>query len=49
MVVYINGENNMWFCGVWMKNGFYEDGFSSVYDVVDVILLCVFELIVVVE
>lgn len=29
-----NGDNNTWFCGAWMKNGFHEDGLSSAFDVV---------------
>ncbi len=29
----MNGENNTWFCGAWMKNGFHEDGLSSAVDV----------------
>ena len=31
----INGENNTWFCGAWMKNGFHEDGLGSAVDVVE--------------
>lgn len=31
----MNGTNNTWFCGAWMKNGFHEDGISSAVDVVD--------------
>lgn len=31
----MNGTNNTWFCGAWMKNGFHEDGFASAVDVVD--------------
>ena len=31
----INGDNNTWFCGAWMKNGFHEDGLASAIDVVD--------------
>lgn len=31
----INGQNNTWFCGAWMKNGFHEDGLSSAVDVVE--------------
>jgi len=31
----LNGENNTWFCGAWMKNGFHEDGLSSAVDVVE--------------
>lgn len=30
-----NGENNTWFCGAWMKNGFHEDGLSSAVEVVE--------------
>lgn len=30
----INGANNTWFCGAWMKNGFHEDGLASALDVV---------------
>ncbi len=29
-----NGENNTWFCGAWIKNGFHEDGLASALDVV---------------
>jgi predicted NAD/FAD-binding protein len=29
----MNGTNNTWFCGAWMKNGFHEDGLSSAFDV----------------
>ena len=29
----MNGTNNTWFCGAWMKNGFHEDGLSSALDV----------------
>ena len=31
----MNGDNNTWFCGAWMKNGFHEDGYASAMDVVD--------------
>jgi predicted NAD/FAD-binding protein len=31
----INGANNTWFCGAWMKNGFHEDGLASAYDVAE--------------
>jgi uncharacterized protein len=31
----MNGQNNTWFCGAWMKNGFHEDGYASAIDVVD--------------
>ncbi|WP_296418893.1 NAD(P)/FAD-dependent oxidoreductase [Pseudooctadecabacter sp.] len=30
----MNGTNNTWFCGAWMKNGFHEDGIGSAMDVV---------------
>ncbi len=30
----MNGTQNTWFCGAWMKNGFHEDGFASAVDVV---------------
>lgn len=30
----MNGTNNTWFCGAWMKSGFHEDGFGSAADVV---------------
>ncbi len=32
-VAAMNGRNNTWFCGAWMKNGFHEDGLSSAVDV----------------
>lgn len=32
-----NGNNNTWFCGAWMKNGFHEDGLASAADVVEAI------------
>jgi len=32
-VAQLNGSNNTWFCGAWMKNGFHEDGLSSAVDV----------------
>jgi len=31
----MNGANNTWFCGAWMKNGFHEDGYASAIDVVE--------------
>lgn len=31
----MNGTNNTWFCGAWMKNGFHEDGYASAIDVVE--------------
>ena len=33
----MNGQNNTWFCGAWMRHGFHEDGLSSAVDVVDAI------------
>lgn len=33
----MNGTNNTWFCGAWVKNGFHEDGISSAMDVVTAI------------
>ena len=30
----MNGSNNTWFCGAWMRSGFHEDGFASAVDVV---------------
>ncbi|MEL6958601.1 MAG: FAD-dependent oxidoreductase [Pseudomonadota bacterium] len=30
----MNGTNQTWFCGAWMKNGFHEDGIASAMDVV---------------
>ena len=31
----MNGQNNTWYCGAWMKNGFHEDGYASAIDVVE--------------
>jgi uncharacterized protein len=31
----MNGTQNTWFCGAWMKNGFHEDGIGSAVDVVE--------------
>lgn len=31
----IQGENNTWFCGAYMRNGFHEDGYSSGVDVAE--------------
>ncbi|WP_281980841.1 NAD(P)/FAD-dependent oxidoreductase [Thalassorhabdomicrobium marinisediminis] len=31
----LNGANNTWYCGAWMKNGFHEDGIASAMDVVE--------------
>lgn len=30
----MNGANNTWYCGAWVKHGFHEDGLSSARDVV---------------
>lgn len=30
----MNGTDNTWFCGAWMRSGFHEDGFASAVDVV---------------
>lgn len=35
MVRALNGAQNTWYCGAWMKNGFHEDGFASAVDVVE--------------
>lgn len=35
-----NGDNCIWFCGVWCCNGFYEDGVVLVLDVVEGIVVC---------
>ncbi len=34
----MNGSNNTWFCGAWMRHGFHEDGLSSGLDVARAIL-----------
>ena len=31
----IQGRNNTWFCGAYMKNGFHEDGYASAVDMVE--------------
>ena len=31
----MNGTDNTWFAGAWMRNGFHEDGFASSVDVVE--------------
>ncbi len=33
-VAAFNGDNNTWFCGAWMRNGFHEDGLASAIEVV---------------
>lgn len=30
----MNGQQNTWFCGAWMRHGFHEDGLASAVDVV---------------
>lgn len=30
-----NGQDNTWFCGAWMRNGFHEDGLATAIDVVN--------------
>ena len=30
----MNGTDNTWFCGAWMRHGFHEDGLASAVDVV---------------
>ena len=30
----MNGSNNTWFCGAWMRHGFHEDGLASAVDAV---------------
>lgn len=36
----MNGQQNTWFCGAWMRNGFHEDGLSSALDVSDALIKC---------
>jgi predicted NAD/FAD-binding protein len=31
----IQGKNNLYFCGAYIKNGFHEDGISSAKEVAD--------------
>jgi len=31
----IQGDNNTWFCGAYLRNGFHEDGYSSAVDVAE--------------
>jgi predicted NAD/FAD-binding protein len=31
----IQGQNNTWYCGAYMRNGFHEDGYSSAVDVAE--------------
>lgn len=34
----INGSNNTWFCGAWMRHGFHEDGLATGLEVANAIL-----------
>ena len=34
-VAALNGDNGVWFCGAWMRNGFHEDGLASAVEVVE--------------
>jgi hypothetical protein len=31
----IQGRNNTWYCGAWLRNGFHEDGYSSAVDILE--------------
>ena len=31
----IQGKNNTWYCGAWLRNGFHEDGYSSAVDILE--------------
>lgn len=33
----LNGSQDTWFCGAWMRNGFHEDGLASALEVADAI------------
>ncbi|MFX0541609.1 NAD(P)/FAD-dependent oxidoreductase [Roseovarius sp. S4756] len=33
----MNGAQNTWYCGAWMKNGFHEDGLGSAVEVAEAI------------
>ena len=33
----MNGAQNTWFCGAWLRNGFHEDGLATANEVADVI------------
>ncbi|MEO0343925.1 MAG: FAD-dependent oxidoreductase [Pseudomonadota bacterium] len=35
LVPSIQGLNNTWYCGAYLRNGFHEDGYSSAVDVVE--------------
>ncbi|MEM8653228.1 MAG: FAD-dependent oxidoreductase [Pseudomonadota bacterium] len=34
----MNGANNTWYCGAWMRHGFHEDGLTSGLDVASALL-----------
>jgi predicted NAD/FAD-binding protein len=34
----MNGANNTWYCGAWMRHGFHEDGLTAGLDVARAIL-----------
>ena len=34
-VRHLNGSQNTWFCGAWMRHGFHEDGLTSGLDIAD--------------
>ncbi len=33
----LNGAQNTWFCGAWLRNGFHEDGLATANEVADAI------------
>ncbi|MGB0799389.1 MAG: cyclopropane-fatty-acyl-phospholipid synthase, partial [Planktomarina sp.] len=35
----MNGTNNTWFCGAWMRNGFHEDGLATAIETADALLV----------
>ena len=39
----MNGSQNTWFTGAWLRNGFHEDGLDSAINVADAILATVHE------
>ena len=34
----MNGTNNTWFCGAWLRNGFHEDGLATAIKTADALL-----------
>ena len=34
----MNGANNTWYCGAWMRHGFHEDGLTAGLDVARALL-----------